>query len=79
MDPEQQWRQGDDETQDQERQLMSDRYGPVEQESFEFRPLTHADLPRLHGWLSQPHVARWFGESSLADVEEEYGGYIDGA
>ena len=57
---------------------MSDRYGPVEQESFEFRPLTHADLPRLHGWLRQPHVARWFGESSLADVEEEYGGYIDG-
>jgi aminoglycoside 6'-N-acetyltransferase len=46
--------------------------------SFQFRPLTHADLPLLHRWLSEPHIARWFGERTLADVEDEYGGYIDG-
>lgn len=47
--------------------------------TFQFRPLTHADLPLLHRWLSEPHVVRWFGERSLADLEQEYGGYIDGA
>jgi GNAT superfamily N-acetyltransferase len=46
--------------------------------SFDFQPLTRADLPLLHRWLNEPHVARWFGGRSLADIEDEYGGYIDG-
>lgn len=46
--------------------------------SFRFRPLLHSDLPLLHRWLCGPHVARWFGQKSLAEVEEEYGGYLDG-
>jgi aminoglycoside 6'-N-acetyltransferase len=27
-----------------------------------FRPLAEADLPRLHAWLQQPHVRRWWRE-----------------
>jgi RimJ/RimL family protein N-acetyltransferase len=39
-----------------------------------FRLLTPADLPILHGWLTRPHVAEWWGPSpSLAEVEQEYG------
>jgi aminoglycoside 6'-N-acetyltransferase len=40
--------------------------------SFRFVPLTREDLPRLHGWLRQPHVAQWWGEI------EDYGPSIDG-
>jgi RimJ/RimL family protein N-acetyltransferase len=45
-----------------------------------FRSLTVGDLPLLHEWLSRPHVAQWWGPApSLAEVEEEYGAYIDSA
>lgn len=38
-----------------------------------FRPLEGADLPRLHGWLHQPHVRQWWGEPpTLAAVEAKY-------
>ncbi len=38
-----------------------------------FRRLTVADLSMLHGWLSRPHVAEWWGPApSLADVLDEY-------
>jgi RimJ/RimL family protein N-acetyltransferase len=29
---------------------------------FHFAPLTRDDLPRLHRWLAEPHVAQWWGE-----------------
>lgn len=39
-----------------------------------FRPLTLADLPRLHEWLSRPHVAEWWAPTPTpAELEEEYG------
>ena len=45
---------------------------------FRFRPLTHDDLPLLHGWLQRPHWAEWWGEAgTLADVQAEYGSAID--
>jgi RimJ/RimL family protein N-acetyltransferase len=40
---------------------------------FSFRPLTLADLPMLHEWLTRPHVAEWWSHpTSLAEVDEEY-------
>lgn len=57
---------------------MSD-FDPRESAHFEFRPLTRADLPLLGRWLREPHVSRWFGERAQSEVDEEYGGYIDGA
>jgi aminoglycoside 6'-N-acetyltransferase Ib len=32
------------------------------QPQFSFRPLTLADLPILHQWLTRAHVAEWWGE-----------------
>lgn len=44
-----------------------------------FRPLTEDDLPRLAGWLAQPHVATWWREpSDLAQVREKYQPCLDG-
>ena len=44
-----------------------------------FRPLTREDLPLLQEWLARPHVAEWWhGAPSLAEVEEEFGPFIDG-
>ncbi|HEV8551592.1 MAG TPA: GNAT family N-acetyltransferase [Polyangiaceae bacterium] len=44
-----------------------------------FRPLSVDDLPALHGWLTLPHVARWWGGApTLEEVEKEYGEYIRG-
>ncbi len=44
---------------------------------FNFRPLTHSDLPLLHEWLNRPHVAQWWqGAVSLEVVVEEYGAEI---
>lgn len=44
-----------------------------------FRRLVHDDLPTLASWLGQPHVARFWRESSaLADVTARYTPCIDG-
>jgi aminoglycoside 6'-N-acetyltransferase len=44
-----------------------------------FRPLLAGDLPRLAGWLAEPHVARWWREpSDLAAVAEKYLPCLDG-
>ena len=45
-----------------------------------FRRLRTPDLPPVHRWLNEPHVARWwYGEgSSYREVEEEYVPYIEG-
>lgn len=41
--------------------------------SVTLRPITRDDLPRIAGWLAEPHVAAWWRDSSdLADVEAEY-------
>ena len=39
---------------------------------YDFRPVTASDLPMLAGWLGQPHVAEWWGDSgdALAEIEE---------
>jgi RimJ/RimL family protein N-acetyltransferase len=45
---------------------------------FEFRPLTRADLPLLHEWLTRPHVAEWWSPPpSREEVEEEFGPLVD--
>jgi RimJ/RimL family protein N-acetyltransferase len=44
-----------------------------------FRPLTDADLPLLHDWLSRPHVVEWWpGSPTLAEVAAEFGPAIAG-
>jgi aminoglycoside 6'-N-acetyltransferase len=44
-----------------------------------FRPVREEDLPRVAGWLGQPHVAKWWCEpSELAQVREKYLPCIDG-
>lgn len=46
--------------------------------SVTFRPLTRADLARLHAWLARPHVSAWWGAPpSLAQVEADYGPMTD--
>ncbi len=46
---------------------------------FEFSPIRRKDFPRLSRWLSAPHVARWWDDDpSLAAIENDYGGCIDG-
>ena len=52
---------------------MTLRAGCAEIPLLSFRPLTVADLPLLHEWLAQPHVAEWWGRPpSLAELEQEY-------
>jgi aminoglycoside 6'-N-acetyltransferase len=44
-----------------------------------FHPLLEDDLPRLAGWLGQPHVAKWWCEpSDVAQVREKYLPCLDG-
>ena len=45
-----------------------------------FRALRRDDLPRLRGWLTEPHVARWWGEPPADDAATaaKYGPMIDG-
>jgi RimJ/RimL family protein N-acetyltransferase len=53
--------------------------GPVDEGRLTFRPLDHADLPVLAGWIAAEHVARWWGEpADLASVEAKYGPRIGG-
>ena len=41
--------------------------------TFDFRPLTPDDLPRLHRWRNAAHVAPWFGGPvSLDALRDEY-------
>jgi aminoglycoside 6'-N-acetyltransferase len=35
--------------------------------AYAFRAMTAADLPMIHDWLTQPHVATWWG-----DPDEQY-------
>jgi aminoglycoside 6'-N-acetyltransferase Ib len=45
---------------------------------FSFRPLTKADLPRMHEWLNRPHVAEWWDEHRDLDyVQETFGADLD--
>lgn len=47
-----------------------------------FRPLARADLARLHAWLNEPEVARWYSHDrapTRRQVERKYGPRIDGA
>lgn len=38
-----------------------------------FRPLTEADFPLLHTWLSRPHVAEWWQPTpTLDELRDEY-------
>jgi RimJ/RimL family protein N-acetyltransferase len=44
-----------------------------------FRLLTEDDLPLLHGWLSRPHVAEWWGgPSTPLELLADYGPAIAG-
>ena len=48
--------------------------------AIDFSPLTHADLPLLHDWLSRPHIVEWWpGPPTLAEVAEEFGPAIAGS
>lgn len=38
-----------------------------------FRPLRHDDLPMLHAWLEQPHVAEWWSPiPTVAELTTDY-------
>lgn len=43
--------------------------------AYDFRPLAEADLPLVRHWLSQPHVARWWGaiETEMAKIARKVG------
>ncbi|RUW31864.1 MAG: N-acetyltransferase [Mesorhizobium sp.] len=38
--------------------------------SYDFRPVTEADLPMIAGWLAEPHVAEWWDdpEKEIAEI-----------
>lgn len=47
---------------------------------FSFRPLQMADLPMLHEWVARPHWTEWWGPApTMAEVEAEYGAWINDA
>lgn len=47
--------------------------------SVELRPLTRDDYELLSSWLQEPTVRRWWADDpSLAAIERQYGGSIDG-
>ena len=31
-------------------------------QTYQFRPMSAADLPLVHRWLAEPHVAQWWGQ-----------------
>lgn len=44
-----------------------------------FTPISRDDFPMLAQWLATPHVARWWNDDpSLAAIESDYGGCVDG-
>lgn len=48
--------------------------GPAASRPIAFRPLASGDLPLLHAWLGQPHVAEWWGSAPTPEeVRAEYG------
>lgn len=48
--------------------------------SYSFRPIVRSDFAMLSGWLTQPHVARWWADDASPEgVEADYGPGIDGA
>jgi aminoglycoside 6'-N-acetyltransferase len=47
--------------------------------SYSFRPLARNDFAMLSGWLTQPHIARWWADDASPEgVEADYGPVIDG-
>jgi RimJ/RimL family protein N-acetyltransferase len=47
------------------------------QPSFSFSPLTVADIPMLHDWMTRPHWIEWWGPPEpLQAVQAEYGAKI---
>ena len=43
-----------------------------------FRPLAEPDMPRMHGWLNNPEVSRWYGlgfENQTSPSLEEVAAY----
>ena len=48
--------------------------------SFVFTPISRNDFALLSQWLSRPHVRRWWNDDpSLAAIEADYGGCVDGS
>lgn len=48
--------------------------------NFEFKKLSHDDLPLLHTWMKKPHLQEYWSEKTLADYEsfkEKYQGAIN--
>ena len=44
-----------------------------------FRPVTPADIPTLHDWLTRPHVAEWWRPTpTFAELEEEFAEHFSG-
>lgn len=37
---------------------------------YDFRAVTEADLPMLTAWLTEPHLAEWWGDDAEASVAE---------
>jgi aminoglycoside 6'-N-acetyltransferase-1b/aminoglycoside 6'-N-acetyltransferase-2 len=48
------------------------------QPAVRLRPMTEHDLPMLHRWLNEPHVAQWWGgeRPTLADVQRDYAPHV---
>lgn len=61
--------------------LDSDPEMPLdEQARIGFRRLRTSDLPSIHRWLHEPHVARWWYEDvgTFEEVSDQYSAYIEG-
>lgn len=48
--------------------------------SISFTPIRREHFPLLASWLATPHVVRWWNDDpSLAAIESDYGGCVDGS
>lgn len=58
---------------------MTTRRRPTPRRALTFRPLVAGDLPRLHAWLNDPDVVRWWegDDVSWAGVLRDYGNTAD--
>src|SRR5215208_3691291 len=41
---------------------MRDTRQAMLDDSYQFRPMTSADLPLVRRWLAEPHVVQWWGD-----------------
>lgn len=53
-------------------------FGTDPEHRLAIRPFTAGDLPQFEQWVNQPHVSRWWEETTPEQIEEHYGPALRG-